>query len=97
MLLDKVRDAAFGLLTGAAERKLLHFLRRGVANGTLICPISASMFMELLKQPYTEGRRIATAKLIDELSLGASIAPPHVVTATEIRRFLLASRGGVFL
>jgi hypothetical protein len=48
-----VRDAALGIRTGATERKILEFLRRGVRDGTIVCPISASMFMELMKQPFT--------------------------------------------
>jgi hypothetical protein len=90
-----VRDVALGVRTGAAERKLLHFLHRGVANGALICPISASLFMELMKQPYTPSRRIATARLIDDLSLGVSMIAPKALMRTEINAFLMASRGSV--
>jgi hypothetical protein len=71
-----VRDIALGIRSEAAARKLLHHLRRGVASGRLICPVSASMFVELMKQPYSPGRRIGTAQLIDQLSLGVSIMPP---------------------
>ncbi|MED5681978.1 hypothetical protein VZ111_22905, partial [Enterobacter hormaechei] len=72
-----VRDTALGVRTEPEARELLHHLRRGVAGGRLICPISASMFLELMKQPYSPGRRIGTAQLIDELSLGVSmISPP---------------------
>lgn len=92
-----VRDAALGVRIGAAERKLLHFLRRAVNSGSAICPISASMFMELMKQPFTPGRRLATAQLIDELSLGVSIMPEHMVSGTEISAFLHRAKGGVDL
>ncbi len=88
-----LRDAELGIRTGAAERKLLHFLRRGVQAGRIVCPISAGMFMELMKQPFT--RRIATARLIDELSLGVSIIPEHIVLGTEISAFLLTAKGDV--
>ena len=88
-----VRDAALGVRTDPASRKLLHHLRRGVANRRLVCPISASMFLELMKQPYTPGRRIGTAELIDELSLGVSMIPPQIMTGTEIRAFLLRAKG----
>jgi hypothetical protein len=90
-----VRDAALGIRTGAAERKVLHFLRRGVRDGAIVCPISASMFMELMKQPFTPERRIATARLIDELSLGVSIMAEHIVMGTEISAFLHAAPGDV--
>ncbi len=92
-----VRDAELGIRTGAAERKLLHFLRRGVQAGRIVCPISAGMFMELMKQPFTPARRIATARLIDELSLGVSIIPEHIVLGTEISAFLLRVKGDVSL
>ena len=39
-----LRDAELGIRTGAAERKLLHFLRCGVQAGRIVCPISAGMF-----------------------------------------------------
>jgi hypothetical protein len=92
-----VRDAALGIRTGASERKILHFLRRGVRAGTIVCPISASMFMELMKQPFTPERRIATARLIDELSLGVSIMAEHMVMGTEISAFLHAAQEDVSL
>lgn len=87
-----LRDTELGVRTGAQERKLLHFLRRGVRDGRLICPIGASMFMELMKQPFTLNRRRATARLIDELSLGISAIPPHVLMGTEINSFLLLAK-----
>jgi hypothetical protein len=87
------RDAALGVRTEPVARKLLHYLRRGVANGRLICPISASMFLELMKQPYSPGRRIGTAQLIDQLSLGVGMMPSRIVMGTEIHSFLLNVKG----
>jgi len=89
-----LRDTALSICTDPAARKLLHYLRRGVARRRLVCPISASMFLELMKQPYTAGRRIGTAQLIDELSLGTSMIPPQMVMGTEIHTFLLQAKGG---
>ncbi len=91
------RDTALGVRTEPAARKLLHHLRRGVTSCSLVCPISASMFLELLKQPYSPGRRIGTAQLIDELSLGVSIIPSRMVMGTEIHSFLLHAKGGAEL
>lgn len=71
-----------------AARKLLHHLRRGVAGGHLICPISAPMFMELLKQYPSPGRRIATTELIDTLSLGVAMVPNRNILTAEVRSFL---------
>ncbi|WP_395710307.1 hypothetical protein [Reyranella sp.] len=83
-----LRDVELGRRTGTVERKLLHFLRRGVFAGKLICPISVSMFSELMKQPYTSTRRRATAQLIDELSLGVSMVDSRLLLSTEIKLFL---------
>jgi hypothetical protein len=92
-----VRDTALGIRTEPAARKLLHHLRRGVAGWRLVCPISASMFLELMKQPYSPGRRVGTAQLIDELSLGVTMIPSRIVMGTEIHSFLLQAKGGVDL
>lgn len=92
-----MRDTALGIRAEPAARRLLDDLRQGVANGCLICPISASMFLELMKQPYDPGRRVGTSKLIDELSLGVSMIPLPIVMSTEIYSFLLQAKGGVDL
>ncbi len=92
-----LRETAVGKRTGAAERKLLHLLRRGVARGRLVCPISDSFFMELLKQPFREDRRIGTARLVDELSLGVTITNSRLRTGTEICSFLWGAQPGVIL
>ena len=92
-----LRDAALGSRNDPAAQKLLDYLRRGVASGCLVCPISATMFLELMKQRYTESRRIGTARLIDELSLGVTMAAPKVVMGTEVYTFMLRAKGGVDL
>jgi len=92
-----LRDAELGIRTDPAALKLLHHLRRGVAGGLLVCPISASMFLELMKQPYSPGRRIGTAQVIDELSLGISMIPSQTLMGTEIHSFLRQSMGSVDL
>lgn len=92
-----LRDAALGVRTDPVARKLLHHLRRGVAAGRLVCPVSASMFLELMKQAYSPGRRIGTAELIGELSLGVSMIPSRIVMGTEIHSFLLKANGDIDL
>jgi hypothetical protein len=87
------RDAALGVRTDSASRKLLHHLSRGVRKGALLCPISSSVFCELFKQPYKANRRIATTKLIDELSLGVTMARADEIRNTEVHRFLLDLQG----
>lgn len=91
------RDVALGVRDDAPARKLLHHLRRGVSNGQLVCPISAPMFLEMMKQRHTPTRRLGTARLIDELSLGVSMVPSHTIVATEIHAFLLRVGGNTDL
>ncbi|MFA7264113.1 MAG: hypothetical protein WC068_13925 [Caulobacter sp.] len=88
-----VRDADVSEEKGTAEAKLLQLLRGGVAAGTFVCPISESTFIEVMKQANTPTRRIATARLIDELSLGVSLTPGQTRIATEIAHFLHAAQG----
>lgn len=92
-----IRDAFLGARNDVPAQEFLSLLRRGVANNQFVCPMSTSMFFELFKQPYTPGRRIGTAKIIDELSRGVTMAPPPIVLGTEIHAFLLASKGDVDL
>ncbi|SFR79794.1 hypothetical protein [Sphingomonas jatrophae] len=89
-----LRETAAARRTDAASRKLLHFLRRGVNAGRLVCPISADLFMELTKQANTPTRRQATARLIDELSLGVTSMDPQTLLATEVHRFLSSALHG---
>jgi hypothetical protein len=78
------RDAALGVRTDPAALKLLHLLRRGVEQGRLICPVGDTFFLELMKQPLSEDRRIGTARLVDQLSLGVTLVPERRRTGMEI-------------
>ena len=82
----KLRDASQGKGT-ATGRRLLAVLRRGVEDGVIFCPISEGVFLELMKQEDLASR-LATAGLIDELSLGATLALEAERISTEIRYFL---------
>lgn len=88
-----VRNAVQDEQSTPAGRELLALLREGVATGRLICPISGSTFIEVLKQTNTQTRRVATAALIDELSLGLSLTPGRTRAATEIAHFFYAALG----
>ncbi len=81
------RDVLAGTCTGAAERKLFHFLRRGVSAGRLVCPISESVVLEVMKQADRSSRQL-TAEVIDELSLGISLAPLDLRLGLELKRLL---------
>ena len=87
------RDVAAGMNAGAAEQELLRLLCEGVAQGTMICPISETTFMELMKLKKTPSSRIATANIIDELSLGVAVIPLDLRIGTEIAQFTHARAG----
>jgi hypothetical protein len=93
-------DTKFWILLRDAERfpdqaegaDLLDLLRRGVANGTLFCPISESVFVELMKQS-DHASRLATASLIDDLSLGVTLIEQEMRLAAEIAHVMYAKSG----
>src|SRR5882724_1019711 len=85
-----LRDIAAGRRTGSGEIQLLHSLRESVSKGIVFCPVSDSTFAELLKQsdPIT---RKATARLIDDLSLGVAIIPFESRVGTELAHFIYSA------
>ncbi len=82
-----LRDVAAGLRTAAQEIELLHLLRKLVAGGKAICPISDSTFVEVFKHRDSRTRK-ATADLIDELSQGVTIIPFELRVGTELAHFI---------
>lgn len=84
-----VRDAAMG---GEApvHDDLLAILRRLVASGTAICPLSDGAMFELHKQIDPE-TRVAMARVMDALSLGAMIQNGMERMRTELVRFFYPS------
>jgi hypothetical protein len=89
-----LRDADLGVNVEPTVHEMLHHIRRAVMDGRIVCPISEAVLSELMKQPFTRERRCATASLIDELSLGVSLASQKVILGTEIYSFLLRAQGG---
>ena len=79
-----VRDAASGIRTDPSSQRLLSLLRSGVLQEKLVCPIADTIFVELMKQPFSDDRRLGTARLVDELSLGVSMMMSQRRVATEI-------------
>lgn len=78
-----LRDVHIGRSTRPDVRRLLDALRLSVQKGCLICPISDSVFLELLKQEDISTRR-STAELIDELSLGITLVPNQQRAGQEL-------------
>ena len=73
-------DTKFWILLGDGGRKqndstaiaLLALLKKAVKEDKVFCPLSASSFVELMKQESLSSR-VATAKIVDQLSLGVAI------------------------
>lgn len=59
----------------------------GVRAGALICPVSATTFFEIYKQRDPQTRR-ATVALVDELSLGVTLADHFERARTELSYLL---------
>jgi hypothetical protein len=84
-----LREAAVGRPRQLIHSELLGILRRGVKAGIFICPLSDSTFFELLRQSDGE-TRLATVRVIDELSLGVTIQNAYDRLRTELLQFLLS-------
>ena len=87
-----LRDA---MRTGESDRglQMLSMLRGLVKAGVVFCPISDSTFLELFKQTDSASR-LATAKLIDELSLGVTLVPFDLRVETEIAHYVHSAKPG---
>ncbi len=84
----QMRDAAIGRPRNEIQSNIFDHLKSLRKSGTIICPVSYSVFVELMNQS-DEQTRLATARVIDELAGGCCILPPHVLTEREILYFLL--------
>ncbi|MGE3845115.1 MAG: hypothetical protein AB7I50_26430 [Vicinamibacterales bacterium] len=82
-----LRDAELGRPRKQVHVDLLDILRAGVQSGQLLCPAGDSTFFELLKQSDAD-TRLATARLIDTLSLGVVVQNAADRLRMELVRFL---------
>ena len=82
-----LRDAAMDRPTHSDHREILDRIRSLVSTGAAVCPVSDVAWMELSKQvdPKT---RLATANLLDELSLGVAIMSEQERMIGEIEQFI---------
>lgn len=85
-----LRDAA-RYDTPGVMMDLLCALRAAVAAGQVFCPITDSTFLEMFKQADPRSRA-ATADLIIELSLGATLLTYDMRVGTEIAHYVDAAR-----
>ena len=87
-----LRDALIGGRQDTSACELLDLLHHQVGLGRIFCPISESIFLELMKQS-DERSRVRMAKLIDDLSLGVALIPYDRRIATEIAHFFHSFHG----
>jgi len=66
---------------------LLKLLQQAVNVGKVFCPINSALFVELMRQDSLRSR-LATAKTIDDLSLGTTIVGFEERAAVEIDHFI---------
>ena len=76
---------------GIAE--LMNLLVDGVASAELICPISADIFLEILKQTNPD-RLNCSVELIDSLSEGVSVLSQNERTRMELLYFVRSHLDG---
>jgi hypothetical protein len=88
-----LRDVALGRPRDSLHEQILSRLRKLIADGKVICPINADTLAELLKQRDLT-TRLATATLIDELSLGAALQSSDERVRTELMHCVQLSLRG---
>lgn len=87
-----LRDAFSNGSTSTEQKELLELLLTGVKAGKFFCPISESIFAEIYKQNDRK-TRLATARLIDQLSLGVTLIPLDARILMELKRFIYNHAG----
>jgi hypothetical protein len=82
-----LRDAALGNPAMDSHASLLELLRNGVQKGVWFCPLSDTTFFELIHIGDAD-RRLATATIAQELSLGVTLCPEHERVCLEISNLM---------
>ncbi len=82
-----LRDATIGRAKCPEHTETLGLIRDLVTSGKAICPISDAIFIELMQQTDIV-TRTATAKLIDELSLGVALMNEQNRVRAELQHML---------
>lgn len=86
-------EASLGRTKDSLDHQILDQLHQLVDSGKVICPINANTLAELLKQS-DKTTRLATATLIDQLSLGAALQSEQERVGTELMHCVQLSLGG---
>jgi hypothetical protein len=82
-----LRDCAAGGPRDPTVAELLQRLRQLVSSGRVFCPFSENHLYEFMKQEDRRSRR-ATARLVDELSLGVALTDHRTRLGTEVAHFV---------
>lgn len=82
-----LRNAAMGRPRHPDHREILDRVRFLVSTGAAVCPVSDVAWMELSKQSDPE-TRLATADLLDELSLGVAIMTERERVIAELEELI---------
>lgn len=85
-----VREAIGGESDDPVFKKIAHYLRKHVKQRTVVCPISTTVFQELLKIGKME-RRNATVDIVEELSTGVTLMPEPDCVEAEIEELIYAT------
>ncbi len=78
-----LREVEMGRKTPVIYQELYKLLNDLIARKIIICPISYSVFIEMIRQNDLETRK-ATASTIDKFARGCCIQPPHELIRIEI-------------
>ncbi len=88
----RLRDHATGTRSTVSTAALFDLIRNQVRGAGLLCPISSTLFIELMRQSDLR-TRAATAELIDEFSTGVSLVPDDERFDLEVETLLLTKLG----
>jgi hypothetical protein len=88
-----MRDVSIGRSRNQIQADIFSRLKLLRSAGTIICPISYSVFVELMKQTDAE-TRVATARVIDQLADGCCCVPTHILTERELMYFMIEKTRG---
>lgn len=85
------RDVVRGLRSDPVDVAFVDRLAARVVAREVFCPISETVFLEVMKQADRSSRR-ATAELVDAWSAGVTLIPAQMRIGTEIAHFFHAVR-----
>lgn len=83
-------EVAVGRPKCSLHTQMLELLLKLHITKKVICPVSYSIFVELMRQSDLN-TRLTTAKIVDQLSEGCCLQPPHELIKEEVAHFLFST------